>query len=178
MSGCCGFVVWLTGAPAAGKTTIARELAALLEREGVRPVHFESDLLRPILTPRPTYEPEERDRFYAALADLAALLSGQGFPVILDATAPRRAHRRRGRERIPRFLEVFVRTPHEVREARDPKGLYRLAREGRAPHLPGAVEPYEEPEEAEVTVAGDTEARECARRILDALASRGWLASE
>jgi adenylylsulfate kinase-like enzyme len=170
-----GFVVWLTGAPAAGKTTIARELAALLEKEGIRPMHLESDTLRSILTPQPSYEPEERDRFYAVLADLAALLSEQGFPVLLDATAPRRAHRRRGREKIRAFLEVFVRTPREVCEARDPKGLYRLGREGRAPHLPGAAEPYEEPEAAEVTVAGDADARESARRVLAALASRGWL---
>ena len=174
MSG-SGFAVWLTGAPAAGKTTIARELAAQLEKEGVRPVHLESDALRSILTPQPTYEREERDRFYAALADLAALLSAQGLAVLLDATAPRRAHRRRGRERIARFLEVFVSAPLEVREARDPKGLYRLAREGRAPHLPGAAEPYEEPEEAELTVAGDADARESARQVLAALASRGWL---
>jgi adenylylsulfate kinase-like enzyme len=170
-----GFVVWLTGAPAAGKTTIARELAALLEKVGASPVHLESDALRSVLTPQPTYAPDERDRFYAVVADLAVLLSAQGFPVLLDATAPRRAHRQRGRAKIPRFLEVFVRTPLEVREARDPKGLYRLAREGRAPHLPGAAEAYEEPKEAEITVAGDEDARESARRILAALASRGWL---
>ncbi len=170
-----GFVVWLTGAPAAGKTTIARELIALLEKEGVRPAHLESDALRSILTPQPTYGREERDRFYAVVADLAALLAGQGFPVLLDATAPRRAHRRRGREKAARFLEVFVRTPRQVREARDPKGLYRLAREGRAPYLPGAAEPYEEPEGAELAVAGDADARESARQVLAALASRGWL---
>ena len=170
-----GFVVWLTGAPAAGKTTIARELCVQLEKEGVHPVHLESDVLRSILTPQPTYAPDERDRFYAVLADLAALLSAQGFPVLLDATAPRRAHRRGGRKKISRFLEIFVRTPLEVREARDPKGLYRLAREGRAPHLPGAAEPYEEPEAAELTVAGDSDPRESARRILEALAQRGFL---
>jgi adenylylsulfate kinase-like enzyme len=170
-----GLAVWLTGAPAAGKTAIARELAALLEQEGVRPVHLESDTLRSILTPEPTYEREERDRFYAVLADLAALLAGQGVPVVIDATAPRRAHRRRGREKVARFLEVFVSTPRPVREARDPKGLYRLAREGRAPRLPGATEPYEEPEGAELTVAGDGDARESARRVLAALVSRGWL---
>jgi adenylylsulfate kinase len=170
-----GFAVWLTGAPAAGKTTVARELSSLLLREGVHAIHLESDELRSVLTPSPTYSREERDRFYAAVADLAALLVRQGFPVLIDATGPRRDYRRRARERIARFLEVFVSTPQEVREARDPKGLYRLARQGKAPHLPGATERYEEPQACEVTIAGDASPQEDAARILRALRERGWL---
>ena len=131
----------------------------------MRAVRLESDELRSILTPGPTYEREERDRFYAVLADLAALLSAQGFAVLIDATGTRRAYRGRAREKIGNFLEVLVRTPREIREARDPKGLYRLAREGRAPHLPGSGEPYEEPDHPELTVAGDADAAESARQI-------------
>jgi adenylylsulfate kinase-like enzyme len=169
------FAVWITGPPAAGKSTIARQLSSLLEASGVRAVRLESDELRSILTPGPTYEREERDRFYAVLADLAALLSAQGFAVLIDATGTRRAYRGRAREKIGNFLEVLVRTPREIREARDPKGLYRLAREGRAPHLPGSGEPYEEPDHPELTVAGDADAAESARQILGALRERGWL---
>ncbi len=169
------FAVWITGLPAAGKSTIARRLSSLLEASGVRAVRLESDELRSILTPNPTYDREERDRLYAILADLAALLASQGFAVLIDATAPRRAHRERARAKIRNFLEVFVRTPREVCEARDPKGLYRLAREGRAPHLPGSGEPYEEPDRAEATVVGDADAAEAARQILNGLRERRWI---
>jgi len=133
------WAVWLTGPPAAGKTTIARAFLEALAAKGVRAVHLESDVLRRILTPDPTYEPAERDRFYREVAGLAGLLVSQGFPVVIDATAPRRQHRDHARSSIEKFLEVLVDAPEAVRRDRDPKGLYRLAGRGGAPHLPGAT---------------------------------------
>lgn len=160
------WAVWLTGPPAAGKSTIARALREELAGIGVRAVILESDALRRELTPEATYEPEERDRFYAAVAGLAALLVEQGFPVIVDATAPRRAHRNRLRARVRDFLEVHVTAPIEIRQQRDPKGLYRRARGGDAPHLPGATEAYDAPENPDVVVSGTAPAEENARVIL------------
>lgn len=167
------WAVWITGPPASGKTTLTRAVRELLEKEGVRAAVLESDVLRRILTPRPTYEPEERDRFYAAVADLAALLVAQRIPVLIDATAPRKSHRDSAREKIERLLEVHVEAPLEVREARDPKGLYRLAREGGAPNLPGATQLYEEPVSPDLRVSGEAPPSEGAARILDLLRSRG-----
>lgn len=160
------WAVWLTGPPASGKSTIARAFRDLLARRGVRAVVLESDALRRELTPEPTYEAGERDRFYAAVAGLAALLVEQGFPVIVDATAPRRAHRERLRARVRDFLEVHVATPRSVCEARDPKGLYRRARVGDAPHLPGATEAYEAPAKPDLVVSGTAPAEESARAVL------------
>lgn len=170
------FAVWLTGPPAAGKSTLARGLSALLEGEGIRAVILESDALRGILTPEPTYAPEERDRFYAALADLAALLVAQGFPVIVDATAPRRAHRERARERIPRFSEVLVEAPLELREARDPKALYRRARLGLVANLPGFDAVYEAPTRPDLVVSGAAQPGEGAAALLALLRARGVVA--
>jgi len=167
------WAVWMTGPPAAGKTTVAKRLRASLAEDGVSAVWLESDALRRILTPEAAYAPEERDRFYAMLAELAALLVSQGFPVLVDATAPRRAHRDRLRASVPAFLEVLVDAPLEVREARDPKELYRRAREGGAPHLPGATEPYEAPLAPDLVLSGTAPADENARRVLQLLIAKG-----
>jgi adenylylsulfate kinase len=169
------WAVWFTGRPAAGKTTLARALKELAADGGVAIVHLESDSLRRILTPQATYAPEERDRFYEIVAGLAALLTEQGFPVIVDATAPRRAHRERARRLIPRFLEVFVDAPPELCERRDPKGLYRAARRGEAPHLPGAGEPYEEPDRPDLVVSGISPPAEAIGSLWRLLHERGFL---
>lgn len=166
------WAVWLTGPPASGKSTVARALADALRKRNVRAAVLESDALRTILTPHATYEPSERDRFYAQVADLAGLLIAQGIPVVVDATAPRRAHRERLRKTVRDFIEVLVATPSEIRIRRDPKGLYARARAGDAPHLPGATEAFEEPEKADVVVSGTAPAEESARRILQAIEAR------
>jgi adenylylsulfate kinase len=167
------WAVWLTGPPAAGKTTVARRLQELAAGGGVSVVWLESDALRRILTPEAAYTPQERDRFYGMVAELAALLVSQGFPVLVDATAPRRAHRDRLRARVPAFLEVLVDAPLEVREARDPKGLYRRAREGGAPHLPGSTEPYEAPLDPDLVLSGTASPEESARRVRQLLIEKG-----
>jgi len=162
-------VVWLTGPPASGKSTIARLVVDGLRRSGRAAAWLESDALRAVLGRDPDYSPQGRDRFYRIVADLAALLAGQGIGVVVDATAPRRAHRERLRVRVPDMLEVLVDAPLNVREARDPKGLYRRAREGSAPHLPGATEPYEPPALPELALSGTAPPEENAARILDRL---------
>ena len=169
------WAIWVTGPPAAGKTTLTRAFLELAASEGVRAVHLESDALRRILTPEPTFEPAERDRFYREIADLAALLVSQGFPVVVDATAPRRQQRDYARSKIERFFEVYVETPARVREARDPKGLYRLARQGGAPHLPGLGAPYEEPAHPDLVVSGEQRPEEAATALLRLARQKGLL---
>jgi adenylylsulfate kinase len=166
------WVVWLTGPPASGKTTIARAILERLAGAGGNAIWLESDALRRILTPQADYSPAERDQFYATVADLAALLAGQGFNVLLDATAPRRAHRQRLHDRFPGLLEVLVDAPAELRETRDPKGLYRRARAGEAPHLPGATEPYEAPLSPALVLSGTLPPDQNARRVLDLVAGK------
>ncbi len=170
------FAVWLTGLPASGKSTVTRALVSELRSLGVHPAVLESDALRREITPNAAYGEAERDAFYATLAYLAGTLVLHGVPVIVDATANRRAYRDRTRAAIPRFLEVHVRCPLAVCQARDPKGIYRRGAEGTAQNVPGVSATYEPPLNPEVVVDGERDApAAAARRILTALEERGFL---
>ena len=170
------FAVWLTGLPASGKSAVARALLEALHGRGIEAALLESDVMRTQLTPFPRYDGGEHDRFYDLLGRIGTLLVGQGIPVVLDATANKRLYRERARERIPRFAEVFVATPPEVCAARDPKGLYRAAQEGRSASLPGPQAAYEPPLSPELTVQGDgVSPAAAAQAVVAMLERRGWL---
>jgi adenylylsulfate kinase len=171
-----GFAVWLTGLPASGKSTVARALAAELGGRGIRAAVLESDAVRREIAPDAGYGEAARDAFYTTLAYLARVLVLHGVPVIVDAAANRRAYRDRAREAIPRFLEVHVRCPLAVCQARDPKGIYRRGAEGAAKNVPGVSAPYEPPLTPEVVVDGERDdPAAAARRIVSALEEKGYL---
>jgi adenylylsulfate kinase len=149
-----GAVVWVTGLPAAGKSTLARRLDARLRAAGTRSVLLDGDEVRAALVPAPGYDEAGRAAFYATLARLAALVARQGAVAVVAATAHRRAFREAARALAPRFVEVLVDAPEEVCAARDPKGLWARARGGDAPDLPGAGPAYERPAAPEVVAAG------------------------
>jgi len=170
------FAVWLTGLPASGKSTVARALAAELAGKGIRAAVLESDAVRREIAPNAAYAGAERDAFYATVAYLARILVLHGVPVIIDATANRRAYRDRAREAIPRFLEVHVRCPLAVCQARDPKGIYRRGAEGMAQYVPGVSAPYEPPLMPELVVDGERDdPAVAARHIVSALEKKGFL---
>ncbi|MDP2657164.1 MAG: adenylyl-sulfate kinase [Candidatus Deferrimicrobium sp.] len=170
------FAVWLTGLPASGKSTVARALAAELAGKGIRAAVLESDAVRREITPNAGYGETERDAFYATVAYLARVLVLHGVPVIVDATANRRTYRDRARAAIPRFLEVHVRCPLAVCQARDPKGIYRRGTEGTALNVPGVSAPYEPPLLPEVVVDGERDdPAVAARHIVSALEKIGFL---
>ncbi len=139
------FAVWLTGLPASGKSTIARELRPRLEALGLTVEVLESDAVRRILTPAATYSRDERDLFYRALAFIGERLVAYGVTVLFDATASRRAYRDVARSMIPRFAEVAVECPLAVCMQRDRKGTYRKGERGETRSVPGLQEPYESP---------------------------------
>lgn len=168
--------MWITGLPASGKSTLARALKVQLAARGVSAAVLESDALRLVMFDQPRYELQERDAFYRLLAYVGALLTEHGVPVIFDATANRREYRDRARQQIPRFLEVYVDCPLETCMARDPKGIYRQAREGAAANVPGLQAAYETPEAPDVLVRGDTESPDsAAARTIAMLAEKGYL---
>jgi adenylylsulfate kinase len=171
------FAIWLTGLPASGKSTVTAALAGQLLQRGVQVTVLESDRLRAAFSDNPQYDERERELFYTSLAFIGRVLVEHGISVVFDATANRRVYRSRARDQIARFIEVFVDCPLEVCAQRDPKGIYRMAREGKAGHVPGAQTTYEPPESPDVVVYGDSEdSQKAASRIIEVLKVRGFLA--
>lgn len=150
-------VVWITGLPSAGKSTLAVNLNDRLRGAGVPCCLLDGDAVRRALVPRPGYDDASRDHFYETLANLAALLAGQGLVVLVAATAHRRAYRDRARALASRFLEVWVDVPLEECRGRDAKGLYAALAEGRVSSLPGEDAAYEPPLNPDVTARGGTD---------------------
>ncbi|HEY5922235.1 MAG TPA: adenylyl-sulfate kinase [Kofleriaceae bacterium] len=165
-----GVVVWFTGLPASGKSTLARRLRDRVDRSTVL---LDSDELREVLGAT-SYEQHDRDAFYASLTRLADLLARQGHVVLVAATAARRAYRDAARALAPRFVEVWVQTPLAECEQRDSKGLYARARAGDAPALPGIGIAYEPPESPDVIADGGLDDIALARleRVLASMEER------
>ncbi|ALA60231.1 adenylyl-sulfate kinase [Nitrospira moscoviensis] len=144
--------IWLTGLPASGKSTIAAALKPKLEALGCTVEVLESDAVRRLLTPTPTYSEQERDLFYRALAFMGARLVAHGVTVIFDATATKRAYRDCARSLIPKFIEVAIECPLELAIQRDYKGTYQRGQRGETSTVPGLQSPYEPPLNPEVRV--------------------------
>jgi adenylylsulfate kinase len=160
-------VIWLTGLPASGKTTLAGALRCELNARGIPTILLDSDKLRGVLLPNSSYTPAERDWFYNRLVELAAWLAHDGEHVIIAATGNQRCYREAARARLgPRFAEIWVRCPAEVCRARDRKGLYSRAAAGVIHNLPGVDAPYEAPEQPEAVIDTDQQTPEQAAEIV------------
>ena len=173
-----GFAIWLTGLPASGKTTLAQEVAKELALRDV-PVHIlDSDELRRVLTPEPTYSQEERAWFYRTMVYIGRLLTEHGINVFFAATANRRAYRDQARQRIERFVEIYVSCPLETCVGRDKKGIYAKAFAGKATTVPGVQAPYEPPENPGVVIdTGRLTPEEGGKKVLRCLSKLGLLNS-
>jgi adenylylsulfate kinase len=173
-----GFAVWITGLPASGKSTLAAAIRVQLAERGVDVAVLESDELRKVLTPNPSYDDAERERFYRQMTYIGVLLTAHGVPVIFDATANRRAYRDMARRQISRFVEVYVHAPIEVCIARDPKGIYHKANSDGATAVPGLQAEYEAPECPDLVVHADSENPDrAAARLICLLAEKRFAVS-
>jgi len=171
-----GWCVWITGLPGCGKSTVASALLQKLERKSIRAQILSSDVLRKMMTPKPTYSVEERDNVYSTLVFIAKLLTENGVNTIIDATGNLRRYRENARKQIPFFIEAYVKCPLELcihRETKRgktfhaPRKIYERALKGKAPTVPGIGVPYEEPLNPEVIVDSSTQTpEECAQKIL------------
>lgn len=146
------FAIWITGLPASGKSTIVSQLRPRLEALDLTVEVLESDAIRRVLTPEPTYSQAERDQFYRALAFLGQRLVAHGVTVIFDATASVRAYRDHARREISRFAEVAIDCPLEICMQRDRKGTYQRGQRGESSTVPGLQVPYESPVNPELRI--------------------------
>jgi adenylylsulfate kinase len=153
------WAMWVTGRPGSGKSTLAQAAAARLSDLGELVTVLELDRIRRVITPSPTYSDREREVVYRSLVFMAVALTTADVPVIIDATAHRRAWRDLARASIGHFAEIQVDCPVELAEAREqtrtpgaaPRGIYAAAARPGA-RVPGVNVPYERAESPELVV--------------------------
>lgn len=150
-------IVWFTGLPASGKSTLAELVRQRLAAANRAALVLDSDALRDALGAH-AFDDGHRDHFYRTLANLAALVARQDVVALVAATAPRRTHRDFARSTSCDVIEVLVDTTLAECEARDPKQLYARARNDPATQLPGVGVVYEAPAHPDVIAHGGFDA--------------------
>lgn len=178
-----GITVLFTGLSGSGKSTVARGLAdALVERGGRTVTLLDGDVVRRMLSAGLTFSRADRDLNIRRIGFVAAEITRHGGTAICAPIAPyaaTRAEVRRMVSAVGDFILVHVATPLEECERRDRKGLYAKARAGQIPEFTGISDPYEEPEDADLTL--DTSRLtpdEAVAQVLDLLVGGGWVRAE
>lgn len=169
------FVVWFTGLPSAGKTTLSLLLKAEFEACGARVEHLDGDAVRAIL-PGTGFSKKDRNDHICRMGFLASRLEHHGVIVINSFVSPYRESRDFARKLCKNFIEVFLSTSIDECTRRDVKGLYQEAQSGARAGMTGVDDPYEPPLAAEITL--DTSALtkdQCVEGILQYLTTHGFV---
>ncbi|MBK1672635.1 sulfate adenylyltransferase subunit CysN [Ectothiorhodospira shaposhnikovii] len=147
-------VLWFTGLSGAGKSTIANLVEKKLHAEGRHTYLLDGDNIRHGLNKDLGFTDADRVENIRRVGEVARLMVDAGLIVLTAFISPFRSERQMARELLKdgEFLEIFVDTPLEAAEARDPKGLYRKARRGELKNFTGIDSPYERPESPEIHV--------------------------
>ncbi|MCE3254387.1 MAG: adenylylsulfate kinase [Cellvibrio sp.] len=148
---CC---IWLTGLSGAGKSTIANALDAVLHSQGKKSFLLDGDNLRHGLNKDLGMSEIDRAENIRRVGEVAKLLVEAGLIVVCAFISPYRRDRQMVRSIFAQgsFIEVFIDTPLNVCESRDPKGLYKKARQGILKNFTGISDPYEAPQAPELTL--------------------------
>ena len=162
-----GLTVWFTGLSGAGKTTICRAVATELLAHGLQVEVIDGDVIRNYLCKDLGFSKHDRDENIRRIAFVAQLLTRNGTIVLVSAISPYREGRDAARKSISDFVEVYVSTPLDVCEVRDPKDLYKKARSGKIHGFTGIDDPYEPPLAAEIVCNTDREStRESSSKVV------------
>ncbi len=162
-------VVWFTGLSGSGKSTLAHAVEEVLHRQGCRTFVLDGDNVRRGLCADLGFSPEDRRENLRRIAEMARLFLEAGVITLAAFISPMCADRERVKKIVgaENFLEVYVRCPVEVCEARDVKGMYRRARTGQIRDFTGISAPYEPPEAPALVVDTDrNDLAECVEQVL------------
>ncbi len=179
-----GCVLWMTGLSGSGKSTIARALEHALMQGGHAAYVLDGDNIRHGLNADLDFSPAGRAENIRRVAEVAALFADAGLITIAAFISPYAGDRQHARHVIAggerptasRFIEVFVNTPLDVCEGRDPKALYARARAGKIPDFTGISAPFEAPTAPDLELrTADTPVDNCVQHVLDHLEETGIL---
>jgi len=175
-----GFTVWFTGLSGSGKSTIAEMLFHEFQARGMKTEILDGDVVRQNLSKGLGFSKEDRDINIMRIGFVANLLTRNGVATICCPISPYKATRDANRELIGNFVEVYVHaTVDEIAAHRDPKGLYKKALAGEITGFTGVDDPYEVPEDPEITVDTLTQTpEESLQHVMTRLKELGRLDSD
>lgn len=174
-----GFVLWFTGLSGAGKSTVANHLFERLRDRNLKLERLDGDVVRETLTKDLGFSKEDRNENIKRVGFVAKLLSRNNVGVISSFISPYVEERQGLRDSVENFIEVFVDTPLEVCEKRDVKGLYKKARAGEIANFTGISDPYEAPENPEITIYTHQQTlEESTNQIVAYLEEKGFIPLE
>jgi bifunctional enzyme CysN/CysC len=166
-----GVVWWFTGLSGSGKSTLVNEVSVTLTKQGIAHSVLDGDSLRLGLNKDLGFSEPDRIENIRRAAEVAKLMADSGLIVLVSLISPYRVDRERAAEIVgdSRFHEVYVSTPLEMCEQRDPKGLYQKARQGLIPNFTGIDAPYEEPLEPSYVTTPTESVHDEAGRLMKTL---------
>ncbi|XP_071692615.1 adenylyl-sulfate kinase 3-like [Rutidosis leptorrhynchoides] len=176
-----GCVIWITGLSGSGKSTLACALIRALHSRGKLTYVLDGDNVRHGLNSDLTFKAEDRIENIRRIGEVAKLFSDAGIICIASVISPYRKDRDAIRFKLPDgdFIEVFMDVPLRVCEARDPKGLYKLARAGKIKDFTGVDDPYEAPLNSEIVIQQEGDVcpppEAMAEKVISYLDANGYL---
>lgn len=171
-------VLWFTGLSGSGKSTVANAVESKLLSLGKHSYLLDGDNVRHGLNKDLGFSDQDRVENIRRIGEVAKLFVDSGSIVLTAFISPFIADRAQVRELLEedQFLEVFIDTPLEVCEQRDPKGLYKKARAGEIKHFTGIDSEYQAPVNAEIQVkSANKSIEECAEQVVSALMDKGYI---
>ena len=149
-----GVVLWYTGLSGSGKSTLALAVEEKLFQQGHLGMVLDGDNIRHGLNKNLGFSPKDREENIRRIGEVAKLFADAGLITMTAFISPYRKDRDNARDLLPagEFIEIYVKVPLDVAEERDPKGLYKKARNGEIPEFTGISAPYEEPLKPELLI--------------------------
>jgi adenylylsulfate kinase len=172
LNGHRSFILWFTGLSGAGKSTIAYRVEEELYKRGIRTYVLDGDNIRIGLNKDLGFSKKDREENIRRVGEVAKLFVDAGIVVLTAFISPYKKDRHFVRNLVgeKEFIEVYVKCPIEICEKRDPKGLYKKAKDGIIKQFTGVDDQYEEPENPEIVLETDKMSiDECVKKILDYL---------
>jgi adenylylsulfate kinase len=157
LNGHSSFILWFTGLPSSGKSTLANKTEERLFKAGIRTYVLDGDNIRTGLNKNLGFSKEDREENIRRIGEVAKLFVDAGVVVLTAFISPYIKDREMVRNLVEdgEFIEIYVKCPLEVCEKRDVKGLYEKARKGIIKQFTGVDDPYEEPENPEIVIETD-----------------------